>query len=932
MKKFYVKLAGAMLTLMGVLAPTTVSAQCANNNVLWQSVGNINPGQTVTINGTYGGEYNTFNCVSGSTYVIRTCNGGTWDSQLTLYNNAGGSSLAYNDDFCGLQSQITWTATFTGTVRVLLDAWPCSNLANPMTMTITRNAGGGAGNCWDGTITGTGSATGTTCNAGNESNLRSSTDRIYRVQIQQGGCYNFSLCGPSSFWDSYIYLTTACPGTGGTAGGGTIIAQNDDGCGSFAGHGVLSNVYLNPGTYFVTVEGFGSGDCGNFSLNVSNSAASAPSAGAISAPSAFGCGTVANFAVPFQTGITYTWSTTNGVITSGQGTSSVNIAWGSGSGTVSVVPMNACGTQGAASSIVAACTPPPANDQCSNATAFTGSSQAFSTVFATGTDISSCTFNDFNDVWYSWTAPACGQVTFSTVCGASFDTHLSLYSGCGGTELACNDDVADYSCNYGLTSRITANVTAGQTYRLRVAGYNGAQGTGTVFMSMSSPLSASATAGSIACFGGSTTVNVAAAGGSGEYTGTGSYTASAGTFNYTVSDSYGCSASGSIQISQPTQLTANAAISDLIDCFGGNGAITVFAAGGTAPYSGTGVFSVPAGDYTYTVTDGNGCTASVGLSIAEPTQLVASSSVTDAINCNGETGVITVSATGGTPGYTGTGDFTVNAGTYSYDVTDANGCLASTSTTITEPEVLTVNAGGDETVFYGYGPMECADLSASINGGTPDYTAVWTSNVSGGAVGADATVCPETNEVYTVSVTDANGCTASDDLSICVVNVECQAGESDIIKVEMCQIPPGNPNNAHTICVDENAVPAHLAIGCTLGACGELDNCNAVSGMAVQGAAAQKLEAMNPTLALTAYPNPTSTATTVSVTPVDKGEYTIVLTDMTGRVIANIYNGFISDYENRTFEVDMNALTGGVYVVNVIGGNGIMDNLKIVKE
>jgi hypothetical protein len=407
---------------------------------------------------------------------------------------------------------------------------------------------------------------------------------------------------------------------------------------------------------------------------------------------------------------------------------------------------------------------------------------------------------------------------------------------------------------------------------------------------------------------------------------------SAGTYSYTVTDANGCTATTSNTITEPTLLTANAAVSDAINCFGENGEITVFASGGTPAYTGTGPNVVSAGDYSYTVTDANGCTASVDISISEPTLLVASSSVTDAINCNGETGVITVTATGGTPGYTGTEDFTVNAGTYSYDVTDANGCLASTSTTITEPEVLTVNAGGDETVFYGYGPMECADLSASIDGGTPDYSAMWTSNVSGGGVGTDVTVCPQTNEVYTVTVTDANGCTASDDLSICVVNVECQAGNSGIIKVEMCQIPPGNPNNAHTICVDENAVPAHLAIGCTLGACGELDNCNYLSGMAVQGAAAQKLEAMNPTLALTAYPNPTLTATTVSVTPVDKGEYTIVLTDMTGRVIANIYTGFISDYENRTFEVDMTTLTGGVYVVNVIGGNGIMDNLKIVKE
>ena len=43
----------------------------------------------------------------------------------------------------------------------------------------------------------------------------------------------------------------------------------------------------------------------------------------------------------------------------------------------------------------------------------------------------------------------------------------------------------------------------------------------------------------------------------------------------------------------------------------------------------------------------------------------------------------------------------------------------------------------------------------------------------------------------------------------------------------MCQIPPGNPGNAHTICVSPSAVPAHLAIGCTLGACGEIDaTCN----------------------------------------------------------------------------------------------------------
>jgi hypothetical protein len=39
-------------------------------------------------------------------------------------------------------------------------------------------------------------------------------------------------------------------------------------------------------------------------------------------------------------------------------------------------------------------------------------------------------------------------------------------------------------------------------------------------------------------------------------------------------------------------------------------------------------------------------------------------------------------------------------------------------------------------------------------------------------------------------------------------------------KVDICHIPPGNPANAHTINVSENAVPAHLAHGDTLGPCG----------------------------------------------------------------------------------------------------------------
>jgi hypothetical protein len=55
-------------------------------------------------------------------------------------------------------------------------------------------------------------------------------------------------------------------------------------------------------------------------------------------------------------------------------------------------------------------------------------------------------------------------------------------------------------------------------------------------------------------------------------------------------------------------------------------------------------------------------------------------------------------------------------------------------------------------------------------------------------------------------------------------------------KVDVCHIPPGNPANAHTINVSENAVPAHLAHGDTLGPCGVTgQSCTALGGICLGG-------------------------------------------------------------------------------------------------
>ena len=467
---------------------------------------------------------------------------------------------------------------------------------------------------------------------------------------------------------------------------------------------------------------------------------------------------------------------------------------------------------------------------------------------------------------------------------------------------------------------------------IQIQGTYGCSAQSAVQITQPAALTSNVTAGTIACNGGNTSVIVAATGGTLPYQGTGTFAVSSGTYNYTVSDANGCSSTSTINISEPSPLIASIVASNYngygVSCFGSSdGSVTIYAVGGTAPYNGTGNFSnLSSGTYSYAVTDGNGCQVVENITITQPTKVNISASNTS-ILCNGGTSDVTVSTWGGTLPYStdDAGTYTVGAGTYVYNVVDANGCSASTTVAVTEPSALTVNAGGDETVFAGYGPMSCASLDAAITGGTPSYSVVWTSTNSGGGIGETLTACPTVNEVYTVSVTDANGCTASDDLSICVVDVTCYAGNSGIQKVEMCQVPPGNPSNAHTICVDASAVPAHLAIGCQLGACGELATaCGNVS--------AKEISTTQASAAMTVAPNPTDNFTTISITLSKAGDYHVVMFDMMGQKVMEVFNGNFEEYENMTFDVDMSALENGIYMVGVSNGEQMIENIRIVKQ
>lgn len=114
------------------------------------------------------------------------------------------------------------------------------------------------------------------------------------------------------------------------------------------------------------------------------------------------------------------------------------------------------------------------NDDCANAIdVMTGVTYNGTNLGATGTNESSCAGTaDTTDVWHTWLADCTDTVTVS-LCGSNFDTSLAVFDGCGGLELACNDDTTACGSN---NSQLTFPATAGTTYWIRVAGWNGATG------------------------------------------------------------------------------------------------------------------------------------------------------------------------------------------------------------------------------------------------------------------------------------------------------------------------------------------------------------------------------------------------------------------------------------------------------------------------
>lgn len=254
-----------------------------------------------------------------------------------------------------------------------------------------------------------------------------------------------------------------------------------------------------------------------------------------------------------------------------------------------------------------------------------------------------------------------------------------------------------------------------------------------------------------------------------------------GQYTVAITDSKGCVANASFSVSENPSLELALLSVTSITCAGdGNGEINIAVSGGTAPYSFNwqgpqgfeantqNLANLQPGQYNLTVQDDRNCVIRAQYNVASPQPLVIRAETISNLICNNaKNGSITVTVSGGTAPYSnyrwsGPNNFTstdkdltgLAAGEYVGNVTDANGCVAQASFTISQPLPLALEFSKTDISCNG---RKDGRISVTVVGGVEPYSYVWS--------GPDANSSAQGLQInlgageYTLEVTDANNCT-----------------------------------------------------------------------------------------------------------------------------------------------------------------------------
>ncbi len=298
---------------------------------------------------------------------------------------------------------------------------------------------------------------------------------------------------------------------------------------------------------------------------------------------------------------------------------------------------------------------------------------------------------------------ACTSANFAATVNA---TSTGCGQALGTATAAAGGGTAPYFYTWG-TGQNTAtlsNLAAGiYTVTIRDAGNCITTATGTV-TNPNAP-TATATAQNPACAGNGGTVTAQATGGQSPYTYTWNtapvqysqvaVVSLSGTYIVNIKDALGCVSSASVTVTMPNVLNVAATGSNVLCNGGTTGSAAATGAGGTGnltyawsnAQSGANATGLTAGNYTVTVTDGNGCTKTASVIITEPSAI---SVATSSVGSTGSNGSATATPSGGVSPYTYSWNnalvtATINGlapGTYTVTVTDASGCTKTATVVV----------------------------------------------------------------------------------------------------------------------------------------------------------------------------------------------------------------------------------------------------------
>ena len=412
-----------------------------------------------------------------------------------------------------------------------------------------------------------------------------------------------------------------------------------------------------------------------------------------------------------------------------------------------------------------------------------------------------------------------------------------------------------------------------------------------------------------------------------------------------------------INVSSPPSLVTT---STKVLCNGGNtGSATVTVTGTGSPYmylwsnaqTGMTATNLSASNYSVTVTDAYGCSSTAIALVSQSIPLSVNTAFT-AVKCfGGTTGTVSSTVTGGISPYnylwmpgnhTSTSVSGLSAGSYTLNVTDSAGCTVSSLETVTQPNALDITSN---TIG-----ASCGQSNGSANvsgvGGVAPYSWAW----AGGQTGAS--ISNVLAGSYTVTLTDANLCTATNSVSIAAIagptaaissftNVLCNGQNNGTATVAASGgTPPFTYlwNNGQT-----NLTALNLAIGTYSVTVTDSRNCSSVTSVSITQPSPLTASAIgiNPTCfqysngslsaTVSGGTSPYSylwttagTQTTAAVSNVVSGNYTVTVTDFNG-CIKNASTALVDPNPISVSTTKIDALCNGACngTATVIATNGV---------